>query len=84
VDAAVNDLRAAGHEASGITCDVSDLAQVEALADFAARTYDRFDVWVNNAGYAPPYGPTMHLAPVAFLRAVQTPQAFRAAALDWR
>lgn len=72
VDAAVGGLRAAGHEASGIACDVSDLGQVEALADFAARTYGRFDIWVNNAGYAPPYGPTMHLAPPAFIRAVGT------------
>lgn len=72
VEAAVNDLRAAGHEACGIACDVGDLAQVEALADFAAQAYGRFDVWVNNAGYAPPYGPTMHIAPAAFMRAVDT------------
>ncbi len=72
VDAAVDGLRSAGHEASGIACDVSDLAQVEALADFAMRTYGQFDAWVNNAGYAPPYGPTMHLAPAAFMRAVGT------------
>ncbi len=72
VDAAVNGLRSAGCEASGIACDVGDLAQVEALADFAARIYGRFDIWVNNAGYAPPYGPTMHIAPAAFMRAVET------------
>lgn len=72
VDAAVAGLRSAGYEVSGFPCDVSDLAQVEALADFATRAYGRFDVWVNNAGYAPPYGPTMHLAPSAFMRAVQT------------
>jgi NAD(P)-dependent dehydrogenase (short-subunit alcohol dehydrogenase family) len=29
-------------------------------------------VWINNAGYAPPFGPTMHIAPSAFMRAVQT------------
>ena len=62
-----------GHAtASGVTCDVSDLAQVEALAEHAVRTYGRFDVWINNAGYAPPFGPTMHIAPSAFMRAVQT------------
>lgn len=72
VAAAVSSLRAAGYEASGAACDVSDLAQVEALADFAVHAYGRFDVWVNNAGYAPPYGPSMHLAPPAFMRAVQT------------
>ena len=72
VDAAVADLRSAGREATGIACDVSDLAQVEALAEHATTTFGRFDVWINNAGYAPPFGPTMHIAPSAFMRAVQT------------
>lgn len=72
VAAAVAALRAARGEASGLVCDVGDLAQVEALAEFAVRVYGRFDVWINNAGYAPPFGPTMHIAPPAFMRAVQT------------
>jgi len=72
VERAVADLRSAGHEASGTVCDVGDMVQVEALAEFAARTSGRFDVWINNAGYAPPFGPTAHIAPPAFLRAVQT------------
>ncbi len=72
VAAAVAALRAAGGEASGRACDVGDLAQVEALAEFAGRVYGRFDVWINNAGYAPPFGPAMHIAPPAFMRAVQT------------
>ncbi len=72
VEAAVAGLQAAGCEASGIACDVSDLAQVEALAEFAVHTHGRFDVWINNAGYAPPFGPTAHVPPALFLRAVQT------------
>lgn len=72
VTAAVAALRAAGGEASGLACDVGDLAQVEALAEFAVRAYGRFDVWINNAGYAPPFGATMHIASPAFMRAVQT------------
>ena len=72
VAAALAALRAAGGEASGFVCDVGDLAQVEALAEFAVRVYGRFDVWINNAGYAPPFGPAMHIAPPAFMRAVQT------------
>ncbi len=72
VEAAVAGLRAAGREASGSACDVSDLDQVEALAECAVRTYGRFDVWVNNAGYAPPFGATAHVPPSLFLRAVQT------------
>ena len=72
VAATVAGLNAEGREASGVTCDVSDLAQVEALAEHAVRTFGRFDVWINNAGYAPPFGPTMHIAPSAFMAAVQT------------
>jgi glucose 1-dehydrogenase len=69
---AVVGLRAAGREASGTVCDVSDLAQVEALAEFAVRTYGRFDVWINNAGYAPPFGPSAHVPRGEFMRALQT------------
>ncbi|MCX6030888.1 MAG: SDR family NAD(P)-dependent oxidoreductase [Chloroflexi bacterium] len=72
VERAVAELTAAGAQATGITCDVSDLTQVEALAEHAVATFGRFDVWINNAGYAPPFGPTMHIAPAAFMVAVQT------------
>lgn len=72
VAGAVAALRADGGQASGIACDVGDLAQVEALADHAVAAFGGFDVWINNAGYAAPYGPTMHLPAAAFLRTVQT------------
>ena len=72
VERAVDALRAAGRTASGMPCDVSDLAQVEALAAHAAGTFGRFDVWINNAGYAAPYGPTAHVPPQLFMRSVQT------------
>jgi NAD(P)-dependent dehydrogenase (short-subunit alcohol dehydrogenase family) len=52
--------------------DVSDLAQVEALAEHATRLYGQFDVWINNAGWAAPYGPAMHISPNTFLRTVNT------------
>ena len=72
VEAAVSDLQAASYAASGIACDVSDLAQVESLAEHAISVFGRFDVWINNAGYAPPFGPTAHIAPSFFMRAVQS------------
>jgi glucose 1-dehydrogenase len=72
VDAAVSDLRAAGVAADGVVCDVSQLEQVEALAAFAVSKFGRFDVWVNNAGWAAPYGPAMHIEPATFLRTVNT------------
>ncbi len=71
-DAAVQQLRSKGITAEGVACDVSELDQVERLAEFATRQFGRFDVWVNNAGGSPPYGPAMHVAPAAFLRTVNT------------
>ena len=47
----VDTLRAEGGQASGLACDVSDLAQVQALADHALNAFGRFDIWVNNAGH---------------------------------
>ena len=68
----VADLRAGGHQAVSFVCDVSDPAQVEALAHFAIQTYGQFDVWVNNAGIAGPYGSTFDLAPDQFLGVLRT------------
>lgn len=36
----------------GKICDVRREAQVYALARYVVKTFDRIDVWVNNAGYA--------------------------------
>ncbi len=68
----VADLRGEGGEAVSFACDVSDPQQVEALADFAIQTYGHFDVWVNNAGVAGPYGATVDLSPEQFLSVLRT------------
>jgi glucose 1-dehydrogenase len=65
-------LQAEGLEATAFSCDVSDLAQVEDLARFAIEKYDRFDIWVNNAGIAGPYGTTLDLSPDQFLSVLMT------------
>ena len=65
-------LRAEGYEAVPFVCDVSDPEQVEALANFAIRTYGQFDIWVNNAGVAGPYGATYDLEPEQFLKVLRT------------
>ena len=48
--AAVNDLKAQGHEVVGVPTDVSKLAEVEALAEAALDSYGSVDVLCNNAG----------------------------------
>ena len=50
VDRAAAALRAAGHDAIAITCDVTDPAQVEAMIARAVGTYGRLDAAFNNAG----------------------------------
>ena len=50
LDTAVVTLEDLGVEAAGFTCDVSDYAQVEALADFAEEQFGGADVIMNNAG----------------------------------
>jgi NAD(P)-dependent dehydrogenase (short-subunit alcohol dehydrogenase family) len=71
VERTVKTLESQG-EVVGLACDVSDLAQVQALADYAIASYGGFDVWVNNAGITPAYGPTIHLDPQAFIQTTLT------------
>lgn len=72
VDAAVRQLTVAGVQATGLPTDVGELAQVEALADHARASFGRIDIWVNNAGTAGPYGPTLGLTADAFHQVLQT------------
>jgi len=66
------ELQAGGHAAVTFTCDVSDPQQVEALARFALDTYGKFDIWVNNAGVAGPYGATFDMSAEQFLSILRT------------
>lgn len=52
VNDTVSELAGQGGEVSGISCDVSDIGQVEALSDHACERFDRVDIWINNAGLA--------------------------------
>jgi NAD(P)-dependent dehydrogenase (short-subunit alcohol dehydrogenase family) len=47
---ATENLRAAGHNALGVTCDLTDAAQVETMIERAVSTYGRLDAAFNNAG----------------------------------
>ena len=72
VETAVAQVRAAGGRASGIACDVGNATEVEALRDHALATFGRLDLWVNNAGIAGVYGPTLAVPPAHFERVVRT------------
>ncbi|NOZ28450.1 MAG: SDR family oxidoreductase [Chloroflexi bacterium] len=72
VDRAVTRLRAEARRVTGLPCDVGDMEQVQTLAAHAEETFGGFDIWVNNAGVAAPYGPTAHIPSEGFLRVYQT------------
>ncbi|HZU86796.1 MAG TPA: SDR family oxidoreductase [Anaerolineaceae bacterium] len=72
VQQAIAKITSQGGQASGIACDVSQLEQVYALRDHALQTFGRLDIWINNAGVAGPYGPTLGLSPEDFHQVVQT------------
>jgi NAD(P)-dependent dehydrogenase (short-subunit alcohol dehydrogenase family) len=72
VEAAVQQIRAAGGKVYGMAVDVGNLDQVKALAGFAIEKFGRLDIWVNNAGTAGPYGPTMGNDPQMFSRVIET------------
>ncbi len=50
VAAAADELTAAGHQALGVACDVSDEAQVAALVERTVGKFGRLDMAFNNAG----------------------------------
>jgi glucose 1-dehydrogenase len=66
------ELRSEGYAAIPFVCDVSDPAQIESLAHYAIEVYGHFDIWVNNAGIAGPYGSTFDLEPEQFLGVLRT------------
>ncbi|MCX5973530.1 MAG: SDR family NAD(P)-dependent oxidoreductase [Coprothermobacterota bacterium] len=47
---AVSEMQAKGYSAGGIPCDVSKPADLERLLRHTLETWQRIDVWVNNAG----------------------------------
>lgn len=72
VEIAVKKLKEEGFSVSGMVVDVAELEQVQALASQAVALYGKLDIWVNNAGIAGSYGPTVKLAPQDFYRIVNT------------
>jgi len=50
IEAVATELRAAGGRAWAVSCDVTDLANVQALARAAETHLEHVDILVNNAG----------------------------------
>ncbi len=65
-------LRSEGCEAVSFPCDVSDPIQIENLARFSLQVYGNFDIWINNAGTAGPYGHTFDIPSDQFLSVLKT------------
>jgi NAD(P)-dependent dehydrogenase (short-subunit alcohol dehydrogenase family) len=72
VDAAVESLQSEGYRAAGLACDVADLAQVQAVRQLALDTFGGLDIWVNNAGMAGAYGPTLGVPAERYIKVIQT------------
>jgi NAD(P)-dependent dehydrogenase (short-subunit alcohol dehydrogenase family) len=69
---AVAELEQQGARASWLLTDVGDLEQVKALAQHAVEKFGKIDIWVNNAGYAGVYGPTLEIDPHDFESVIRT------------
>lgn len=67
-DAALAQLAAAGVEVHGLACDVSDLGQVESMADQAFAALGRIDLVLNNAGVGGPRGKLWEVDPAVARR----------------
>ena len=70
LEGAREDVEAAGGKALAITCDVANLAQVEAAAARVEQAWGGIDIWVNNA-MATIFSPVMDIPPEDFRRVTE-------------
>jgi NAD(P)-dependent dehydrogenase (short-subunit alcohol dehydrogenase family) len=61
VERVAKELRVLGRKALAVATDVTDSAQVEALAERASAEFGALDIWVNNAGGSPIQAPLSEL-----------------------
>jgi NAD(P)-dependent dehydrogenase (short-subunit alcohol dehydrogenase family) len=65
----IDEIRAGGGQATAVVADVSDAAQVQAVADEAVATYGRIDTWVHCAAVAL-FAPLEDTMPEEFRRVI--------------
>ncbi len=70
LESLVGQIRVNGGEATAVVTDVSDLAQVQAVADRAIETYGRIDTWVNLAAVIV-FAPFEHTTVEEFKRVIE-------------
>lgn len=56
----------------GLTCDVTDYAQVQSLWDDAVQQFGEIDIWINNAGVGNTLTPFWELSPNLMRQVVET------------
>lgn len=52
IDTALETLGSMGGQVTGLSCDVTEVEQVQALWDHAVTQFSSVDIWINNAGLA--------------------------------
>jgi glucose 1-dehydrogenase len=72
VQMAAQSLLSKGYSAVGLAGDVSDLNYINQLAGKAQETFGRLDIWINNAGMAGVYGPTLEIPVAEYKNVVST------------
>jgi NAD(P)-dependent dehydrogenase (short-subunit alcohol dehydrogenase family) len=82
IDAAVAELAAAGIEAAGFVCDITDRSSVERLFDAAAEGGHHVRAVVHTAGVSPQMGAPGKIAQINGIGTVNIAQAFLARVAD--
>jgi NAD(P)-dependent dehydrogenase (short-subunit alcohol dehydrogenase family)/phosphohistidine swiveling domain-containing protein len=72
VQRALEQLHSISGKCAGFQCDISNLADVQALAAFTVDNFGKFDIWINNAGISCPTGPSVHVPPQMVTDLIQT------------
>jgi len=68
----VDEMKAQGYAASGITCDTTVPGALGELLRFAVSTFGKVDVWINNAGLSSGYRPLDEMNPDEISQVVAT------------